>query len=213
MKDVIIVCDDFFGLNVQMIIEAINQSKIFQGKEAVYNIKGFLCSHESKIIQNKNTLPIIGEIENWCSIEDEYYVMGIVNPISKYKNIQILKNKGAKFITLIAPWVLVPPTVKFGEGCIISATSIKESAKIGDYVILYECMVGGNAVLGNYSSVMAYANITSANIGEKVYVGANAVILENKYICKNTYIYPNSVVVKNIKVASKMLGIPARKIK
>ena len=42
MKDVIIVCDDLFGLEVCSILEEINKTYTAKGQEAIYNITGYI---------------------------------------------------------------------------------------------------------------------------------------------------------------------------
>lgn len=212
MQELIIVCENAFGLDVRMIVEAINEDRVFRGKSLLYHIKGFLCPEGFKLNQNNNSLPVLGTIDDWIPSPEEYYVMGITNPAHKRKVTETLLSRGARFATLRAPWVLAPEDMEFSEGSIIAATSIKMEAHIGKFVILYDSMVGASKI-GSYSSAMGYANLTNASYGKGSYIGPNAVVLEEIIIGENVYIHPNSVVVKNVKAGMELSGNPARQIK
>ena len=212
MVDLIIVCEDSFGMDVRMIAEAINDHLAAIGQEKAFRITGYLCPKGVALKQNSDRLPILGTIEEWTPKPNERFAMGIVSPGSKELAAVSLKNRGAQFVALWAPWVLAPPTVQFGEGSIIAAYSIGADAQIGKFVTLYNSMVA-NSVIGEYSSVMAYSNTTSAEIGKKTYVGDNAAIMIGVTVGEGAHICQNSVVVKNVKAGTKVSGIPAKKVR
>lgn len=212
MRDLIIVCEDSFGLDVRMIVEHINDYYVKMGWGLPYHLKGYLCPKGTVLKQNPDSLPIIGSLEDWKPGDEERYAMGIVNPEHKMAAVQALKSKGAIFETLWAPWVLTPLTMHFGEGCIIAAQSIKINAKIGNFVTLYESMVA-DATIGDYCSIMAYSNTTNSIIGELTYIANNAATMLNVPIGDHCQIMNNSIVVKKLKPNTKVFGIPAKKYK
>ncbi len=210
MKELIIVADDSFGLDIKKIILSINEYWEAQKWGIPYHIKGYILPRNSELCHSLH--PVLGCIEDWIPGEQEYYVMGIVNPQRKQKAVIRLKDKGAVFETLWAPWVMAHLDMKFPEGCIIAAQSIMDSARIGKFVTLFHSMVAFDAVVEDYASVMAYANITTAHIGEGAFIGDNSVVI-GKTIQENAVVMPNSVVVKDVKAGTTVIGNPARRIK
>ena len=71
----------------------------------------------------------------------------------------------------------------------------------------------GAASVGDYSSIMAFANVTTAKIGEGVYIAPNAAVMEHITVDSGACIYPNSIVVKSVKKDMHVMGVPARKVK
>lgn len=212
MRELIIVCEDSFGLDVRMIAEAMNEWFEQNYGSIRYRLLGYVVPAGTSIKQNPDSLPVLGTIEEWHPGTEERYAMGIVDPLRKELAVMALKNKGAVFETLWAPWVLAPLTMKFGEGSIIAAHSIKVSTEIGPFVTLYKSMTDGARVEA-YTSVMGFSNTTTAILEKGVYIGSNAVVLDGVVVGAGAYVEPNSVVVKNVKPGARVSGIPAKKVK
>ena len=212
MKDIIIVCDDSFGLDVKGMVLAINKYHYENDGLIPYNLKGFVGSENMSDKIKRMFSPYLGDYEKWIPSNKEVYAMGIVNPFRKKNAVEKLEVQGAIFETLRAPWVLAHLDFEFPEGCIIAAQSVMDSAKIGRFVTLYHSMVGFDAVVDDYASVMAFSNITTAHIGEQAYIDNNVVII-GKTVNAMAIVKPNSVVVKEVKEGITVSGNPARKVK
>ena len=211
MRNLIIVCEDSFGLDVKEIVRSINQYWKESHWGTPYKIIGYLGPVHIQNMDVNKQFPYLGSIEKWQPSKDELYAMGIRDPLHKKQAVETLKEKGARFETLWAPWVMAHLDFQFPEGCIIAAQSIMDSAKIGNFVTLYHCMVGFDAVVEDYSSVMAYANITTAHVGKYAQISNNAVII-GKTINNDAVVMPNSVVVKDVKAGITVAGNPARRV-
>ena len=212
MKNVIIICNDSFGLDIKRIVLAINDYWKQQGWGVPYKIKGYIGDEQIPDNLKKQLFPYLGNVDQWIPDENEYYAMGIVDPHKKKEAVEKLKAKGARFETLWAPWGMAHLDFPFPEGCIVAAQSVMDSAKIGKFVTLFHSMVGFDAVVDDYSSIMAYANITTAHIGECVYFGDNAVVI-GKTVNNHSVVLPNSVVIKEVKEGTTVAGNPARRVK
>lgn len=212
MKNLIIVSDSAFGLDAKKIVLSSHEFRGGNHNCGIYEIKGFIGTAAVDESLQRLLTPYLGSFDDYCPIENDYFVMAIVNPIKKKEAVKALKEKGARFETLRAPWVMAHLDFAFPEGCIIAAQSIMDSAKIGKFATLFHSMIGFDAEVGDYSSVMAYANITSSHLGECVYIKDNSVLLCPK-VCEGATVEANSVVVKTVKAGSTVSGNPARIIK
>lgn len=211
MQDLIIVCEDIFGLNVLSIVDAINSTAVKKGLPPIYRIKGFLLTKEGCPFPGHPTIPTLGTVDEWTPSKEERFAMGAQDPSSKEASAKLLKDKDASFVTLKAPWVLFPEMV-FGEGCVIATQSIVPGAVIRDFVTLFYPMVA-EVVIDDYSTLLAYCNATNAHIGKRCFLKSNTAVMLDQSLCDDVSVLPNSVVFKSIKKPGLYSGIPARKLK
>lgn len=205
MKDLIIVGAGGFGreaLYVAMRMSNINKE---------WNIKGFIDDNPTALDKVKCDYSIIGSISEWQPTENEVFAMGIASPKVKEKLATLLKSKGATFITLINPKVVIDPFVSIGEGCVISG-SIGDNTIIGNFVHIAGSMIGQDSIIGDYTTTTGYANIAGAKLGKRVFVGSHAMILNHATIEDDVEIYPGTMVIRKIKAGSKVFGMPAKQI-
>lgn len=208
MKDIIIVGAGGFGREALSLIKSINKVS------KKWNIKGFIDDNINALDGVKCDGEIIGTIKDWIPSENEVYAMGVASPKGKENFANILKEKGAKFETLISPNAVIHDYVKIGEGCIINGrSSIGSGVVIGNFVNVAASMVGQDAIIGDYSTTTGYANITDAQIGKRVFVGSQTFIMNKKKIGDDAYISAGSIVFNNVKPGVRVIGNPARKMK
>lgn len=201
MKDLIIVCAGGFGREVYYMAKEIGK----------WDIKGFIDDNLLALDGVNIALPIIGTIKDWIPSDNEVFALGVSNPKTKETIVGIMKAKGAMFETLIAPHSRVIETTTIGEGCIISG-SIGDCVKIGDFVNVMGSMIGQDSIIGDYSTTTGYANVASAYIGKRVFVGSHAVILHGKKVEDDAFVCAGSIVLSNVKTGTKVFGNPARKL-
>lgn len=208
MKDIIIVGAGGFGREALSLIKSINKVS------KKWNIKGFIDDNINALDGVKCDGEIIGTIKDWIPSENEVYAMGVASPKGKENFANILKEKGAKFETLISVNAFVGDYVEIGEGCVITGgSSIGSGVVIGNFVNVAASMVGQDAIIGDYSTTTGYANITDAQIGKRVFVGSQTFIMNKKKIGDDAFISAGSIVFNNVKAGTRVIGNPARKFK
>ena len=204
MHDIIIVCEDTYGLDVYMIIQAINASS----GEDKYNVIGLLIDNPDSLSGICPPVPLLGKVRGWnCKVESNY-VIAIRDPKHKKAAVETLKSKGAKFETIIAPWVQHPSDFTHGEGCIIANYNFKRNSKFGDFVIMDTCMCE-SVEIGDYSTLSPFVNVTTACIGNGVYIGTHSAIISGRIINDNAFLHPGSIVLNNIREGMSVAGVPA----
>lgn len=206
MKDIVIVGA---GSTARERLDAIKKINSIHKK---WNIKGFISDNPDDLDNIECDYSIIGSIKDYTPQENDLLVCGIAMPKAKEKIVKLLKSRGAIFETIIHPASVIGDFVSIGEGCYINGM-ISPNASIGDFVSIMGSMIGGSSVIGDYSTVTGFANITSAKLGKGVFVGSHAVILNNLRIEDNSYVGAGSIVVRNVKANTKVFGNPAKLLK
>jgi sugar O-acyltransferase (sialic acid O-acetyltransferase NeuD family) len=201
-----------FGREVQMLIEQINAAN------EKWRFIGFFDDgvEMNTIVNEYSVLGGIAELNEWS--EHLAVVFAVGNPITKKTIVERIKNKILYYPVLIHPNVMMGDIKynKIGEGCIITAGNILTvNFKIGKHVILnLACTVGHDSVIGDFSSFMPSVNISGeVNIGECVYVGTGAKIINQLEIGNNTIVGAGALVAKSLPANCTAVGIPAKPIK
>lgn len=201
MKDLIIVCAGGFGREVYYMAKSIGK----------WNIKGFIDDDLHALDGVNIALPIIGTINDWAPSDNEVFALGVSNPKTKETIVGAMKEKGARFETLIAPHSRIIETAAIGEGCIISG-SIGDCVKIGDFVNVMGSMIGQDSFIDDYSTTTGFTNVVSAHIGKRVFIGSHAVILNGKKVGDDAFVCAGSIVFSNVKAGTRVFGNPAKRM-
>lgn len=212
MKKIAVFGAGGFGREVKMLIDQINLLDL-----ETYQFTGFYDDGEEKDTMI-NGCPILGGLADLNQIEEPLCLaVAIGNPILKKSILQQITNPNVIFTTLIHPNVLIgKDSVTIGEGSIICAgTIITVNVDIGQHVILnLQCTVGHDTRIGDFSSFMPAVNISGeVEIGECVYAGTGAKIINRLSIGENTVVGAGAVVSKSLPANCTAVGVPAKPIK
>ena len=208
MKDLIIVGASGFGRELVQYVEDINQVS------PEWNILGFLDDNPQALDGCKTAYKIIGSIKNWRPKECEYFACALAFPQVKKNVVMMLKERGAKFATLIHPTALINKYAELGEGLIVTPRSnINTDAKIGDFVSVLGSGIGHDATVGSWSTLSGRCSINGhVQIGEMVYIACGVSIAPSKKIGDGATIGIGSVVINNVKAGTPVFGNPAKKM-
>lgn len=212
MKDIAIFGVGGFGREVLALIKDINSEK------TQWNILGFFDDGYEKGVMI-NGYPNLGKTEDLNNWEKPISIaVSVGNPVTKKKIIDKIINPLVNYPTLVHPsaWIGDKDFVKLGEGCIICAGNmITTNIEIGDFVILnLGCTVGHDTVIKNYAAFMPSVNISGeVTIGEGVYVGTGAKIINQLEIGEYATVGAGAVVCQPLPGHCTAVGVPARVIK
>lgn len=211
MKNIAVYGAGGFGREVALLIEQIN----FNIKE--WEIIGF---YDDGIAKGNRFYgyEILGGMGDLNELEEEMYVVfAVAEPKAKRKLISSVTNEYIKYPILSHPNVLIGhKDVKIGEGTIIAAGNILTvNIQIGRHVILnLQNTVGHDTSVGDFCSFMPSVNISGeVHIGEGVYVGTGAKIINQLEIGENTIVGAGAVVAKSLPANCTAVGVPAKPIK
>jgi tetrahydrodipicolinate N-acetyltransferase len=124
----------------------------------------------------------------------------------------------------VEPGTVIREGARLGDNCVImmgaviniavvvgARTMIDMNAVLGARAIVgRDCHIGAGAVI---AGVLEPPSAKPVRIGDKVLVGANAVILEGVRVGKGSVVAAGAVVVRDVPPGVVVAGIPAKKIK
>lgn len=212
LKDIAIFGVGGFGREVLALIKDINKVA------PTYNIIGFFDDGYEKGVM-VNGYPNLGKSEDLNKWETPISLaVSIGNPVIKKRILDKITNPLVDYPTLIHPlaWIGDKEFVEIGKGCIICAgTLITTNIKIEDFAILnLGCTVGHDSIIKKYSAFMPSVNISGeVTIGEGVYVGTGAKIINQLNIGNYTIVGAGAVVSKTLPAKCTAVGVPAKVIK
>lgn len=213
MQDVIIVCAGGYGTELYCEINEINRNLALRGKESKYKIVGFLSDVAVDLGSKGINSDILGTIEGWYPRGNEKYVIGLSRPAQKKKVSTQLREKGARFETIISAYARIPSDLEIGEGCFITGGSrIACGVRLGDFVNINGSMICGGATIGSYSTATGYTVVEEAVVGEGVFIGSKAVITEGCTVGEWSQVSAGSVVTQDIRPFVTVFGMPAQEI-
>ena len=212
MKDIAIFGVGGFGREVLALIQDINKV------EPQWNIVGFFDDGYEKGVMI-NGYPNLGntdDLNDWSTPIN--LAVSIGSPVVKKKILDKITNPLVDYPTLIHPsvWIGNEEFVEIGKGCIVCAGNlITTNIKMGDFVILnLACTVGHDTIIKDYAAFMPSVNISGeVTIGEGVYVGTGAKIINQLEVGEYTVVGAGAVVIRDVPDKAVVAGVPAKVIK
>lgn len=164
-------------------------------------IKGYLEFKEYRYLHEEYeyTAPILGDLNSYTIQEGDYFIVANANVALRTKFVEILKNKGARFINLIHPTAIISKSAKIGVGNVLSPgcqigpkaivgdfnimtsySCISHDCKVGDFNSFSTCIVCGHAVIGNNNSFYIRSTVVpNVTIGNDCIIQAGMVVDKN----------------------------------
>jgi sugar O-acyltransferase (sialic acid O-acetyltransferase NeuD family) len=180
-----------------------------------YKIKGFLDDNP-KILNNYNMdIGIIGDLDGYGIKKQDRFVFAIGDIDVKKHLVTKLKEKGAKFLTLIHPTAIVANTAKIGQGVIICPfVTVSDHAQLGDFVMMnIYSSCGHDVKVGDYCILSPYATLNGFVILEdEVFLGTHSTIIPYKKIGYKSKISANSSVMRDVPPNKMVFGVPGKAI-
>ncbi len=210
MPDIVIVGAGGFGREVLHWAHALLESDD-------YRFKGFIDDNLEGIQFPEDGLNILGTIH---SGQNQYHITGserfvyaIGNIDNKRSIITSLKQRGARFLTLIHPTAVVAASAKLGEGVVVCPFAlIGPQAQIADFAML-NCYAScaHDARIGKYAILSPYATINGfVELADEVFLGTHATVVARLKIGYRTKINANSVAMTHVPPRSVVVGVPGK---
>lgn len=206
MKKIVIVGAGGFGRELLQWIKDINKVT------PTWEILGFIDDNLNALNGVEIDYGVIGTIKDWVPKGDEEFALAFGSPELKRKIVSILKEKGAKFATIIHPTALLSEFAHYGEGFIMFPYSkLSCNSTVGEFVTLLSTPIGHDNVIGDYTVISGGCNIVrNVKIGKDVFIAAGVAVAQDVEIGDGAYLGLGSVVLKDVKPGATVFGNPAR---
>ena len=209
MKNLIIIGARGYGR------EYCNSLKLYENYGKEFIIKGFLDDKVEALDVFSGYPPILSSVEEYEIEEDDIFTCALGDPIYRKKYVNIVKQKGGAFMTLIDSKSIIHPDAQIGEGVMISAfCSISANVRIGDFSTVQPfCNFGHDAIVGSFCAIESYSFMGGFScIGNNVTLHTRSTILPHIKVGDNSIVGAGSVVLRNVKSNTTVFGVPAKKI-
>lgn len=209
MKNLLIIGARGFGREVyNLALESVGY-----GSEFV--VKGFL-DDKADALNGFNGYPsIVSSVENYEILPDDVFCCALGDVQYKKKYVEIVKNKGGKFISLIHSTSFISRNTTIGEGAIILDNNhISCDLTIGDFVTIQPfCAIGHDVRIGNFCHINAQSFLGGEVIvGDFVTLNTGAIVLPHKTVNTGATVGAGSVVLRNVPSNVTVYGNPAVKL-
>lgn len=207
MKKIVIVGAGGFGREVLEIFRVINKIK------RQWDILGFLDEKEDLWGKTINNFTVLGGFDWFDDKNDVGCVIAIGDPKKRKRSVQLLDKKGVSFYNAIHPSAIISDFVSMGTGVIVCAGSILSvNSSIKNHVIInLNCTIGHDAVLEDFCSIMPGVSIGGEDhLGEGVYAGTGATIIQQITIGQWSIIGAGATVITDVPEKVTAFGLPAK---
>lgn len=176
---------------------------------------GFLDNKSDALSQYSGYPPIVSSVEDFVPKGDDVFICALGDVRYKKKYVDIILEKGGKFINLIHPTAYISPNAKLGTGCIVCAyTRISCDVNVGNYNTFQPfCAVGHDVKIGDFCHFNTYSFLGGfVSIDNETTLHTGAIIHPHKSVGRNCIVGAGSVVIKNVGHYTTVYGNPAKKL-
>jgi len=180
-----------------------------------WEVAGFLDDRKDVLIEKHCSYPILGSPETYGLTDADRVVCAIGDPRTKLRYCHLLKNRGAKFVSVIHPTAIIGSNTRIGEGCIFCPyTAIHNNVSVGNYVVFNDYSdAGHDAVIGDGCTLSGHVDVTGwVVLGEGVFLGSHATVLPHVCVGDYAVVGAGSAVLKKVRPNATVIGVPAVEI-
>ena len=207
MKNLIIIGGGGMGRSVYCIAQGC------KGFATEFTIKGFIDDDLHSLDGFEGYPPVLDTIHNYEIQSDDVFICSIGNVKTKKRLSEELKQKGAKFLTLIHETAIVRQNAIIGEGTIVADyASIGADCKIGQGCLIQSySIVAHDCIIGDYVRVDTHAVCVGGVILKDLATIHTGTVISHKVIVEEgSTVAATSFVIKKVKAGSTVWGNPAK---
>ena len=206
MKRLLIIGARGFGREVA------NLARQCAGHGLDFEVAGFLDDKCDALSGYPGYPPIVGPVETYAIGSDDVFVCALGDTKCKRLYVDMIRDRGGRFLTLVHPTAIIGSNATFGEGCIVGAYAVVScDVSVGEYVTIQGfCANGHDAKIGSFCHLNSYSfmgGFSELETGVTLHTGAK--VLPHKSVGANATVGAGSVVLRNVKPGTTVFGVPA----
>jgi len=179
-----------------------------------WEVAGFLDARSDSLDVLNLPARIFGDPDTFTPQDYHRFVCGIGRPRTKLQLVEKLMLRGAKFITLIHPSVIVGPNCQIGPGSVLCPRVVlTTNVRLGRFVALnVATTVGHDALIGDGCTLDGHVDVIgNAVLGKGVFVGSHAAILPGARVEDFTTVGVGDVILRNVAEQNPIEGAPTKR--
>ena len=156
---------------------------------------------------------VVAPISGFIPQHSDIFVCGLGSVPAKMKLCQPLIDRGALFLTLIHPSVVIGGNVKLGAGVVLCPGVILTCDISLGAMVMVNChsSAGHDVTIGDWSTISGHCDLTGhTKLGQRVFFGSGARIIPGKSVGNEAVVGAGSVVIRSVAAGQKVFGNPAR---
>lgn len=182
-------------------------------RNEAFRIKGFLSNNADDLRGFDMEVGILDDPESYTVEADDRFVLAIGTIEVKKRIANRLKEKGARFLTLIHPTAVIAGTSTIGEGVVICPfATVSADVTLGDFTLLnFYASCGHDAKVGRHCIFSPYATVNGSVILEdEVFLGTHATVVARKRVGYRSQISANSLAASDVPPCTLVQGVPGK---
>ncbi len=185
-----------------------------------YNLVGYTDLNDQGEILG---IPYLGNDDKFIAERNNFGVDELVLGVGqlqdstiKQKIVSRFKERGFKFLTIIASSAIIAEDVSIGEGTIIRDGAVVGcSTKIGNFSIIGSSVnINHDSVIGDYCNISVGSILgVNVDINNHVFIGMGSTVINDINVTKKIFIGAGSLVTRNCLREGVYYGRPAKIIR
>lgn len=180
-----------------------------------WEFAGFLDDTAKTAERSASRFPVLGTAKDYRPEPRDVLVLAVGQPRAKLQLYDRLRERGARFGSVVHPTAVIAGTARFGDALIACPGAlISNDAAVGHAVSLNAyASIGHDVNVGPGTTVSSYCDVTGrVTIGMGAFLGSRASVLPGLRVGEFAVIGAGSVVVRNVPAGITVFGVPARRI-
>ena len=207
MKALVIIGGGGMGRSVFYI------AKGCRGYGTEFCIKGFIDDDLSSLDGFEGYPPVLDTIEHYVIQPEDVFVCSIGNVRTKKQICEKLKERGARFHTLIHDTAIVRQNAIIGDGTIVADyASVGADCKVGECSLIQSyAIVAHDCIIGDYVRIDTHAVCVGGVVLKNlVTIHTGAVVSHGVIVEESSVVAATSFVIKKVKTGTTVWGNPAK---
>lgn len=196
--------------------EAYHLATECDGYGTQFDIKGFLDDNPKALDGFAFPYPpVLSTIKDYSIEDGDVFACSVGDVHTKVKLVEIIENKGGRFISLIHPKSPINKTAIIGEGALVfHDVHVGSEAVIGKHVMLQSyAALGHDVIVGDYTRIDPKVSVIGGvKVGNRVTLHTMSVLNHKVTVGDDAVVGAMSFVILKVKPGITVFGVPAKEI-